>query len=262
MHLVRRLDALWVPRIATFKNGTLSIPMNVDILKRLVDISIWVLIQSRTRFKTKFLFFLYVYVQIINSILHTNHVMDEGRLRRLLTNKYKSIGVTFRGGCVNSWLLANVTKTDILTTLTRRNALRLFGVISLGREKTVVSKQKWAYPVWYIIHIAALHESSMVEPTLFWSFMDTIPHIIPCVICAEHARLQLQTIPRETYRGHLFTYTSMFHQHSKSQGELSTLERNQLRAMYRTNTKLLLVTLHELLPELQWNSFESNMAMS
>ena len=231
--------------------------MNVDVLRQLVDVSIWVLIQSRTRFKTKFLFFLYVYVQVTNSILHTRHAMDDGRLRRLLTSKYQSVGVTFPGGCVNAWLLSNVMKTDILTTLTRRNALRLFGVFSLGRDKIVVSKQKWAYPVWYIIHICALHDSSSVEPTLFWSFMDTIPHIIPCVVCAEHARIQLQTIPRETYRGHLFTYTSMFHQHSKSQNELSTLDRNQLRAMYRTNTKLLLSKLRDLIPELQWNNLDT-----
>ncbi len=231
--------------------------MNVDILRRLVDVSIWVLIQSRTRFKTKFLFFLYVYIRITNAMFRTNHVIDDGRLRRLLQNKYASIGITFTGGCMDSWLLANVMKMDILTTLTRRNALRLFGVIALGRDKIVVSKQKWAYPVWYVIHIASLHESSTVEPTLFWSFMDTIPHIIPCVICAEHARTQLQTIPRETYRGHLFTYTSMFHQNSKSKPELSTLERNQLRAVYRTNTKLLLTQLRDIIPELQWNSLES-----
>jgi len=74
---------------------------------------------------------------------------------------------------------------------------------------------------------------------------------------AEHARIQLQTIPRETYRGHLFTYTSMFHQHSKSQNELSTLDRNQLRAMYRTNNKLLLSKLRDLLPELQWNNLDT-----
>jgi hypothetical protein len=141
--------------------------------------------------------------------------------------------------------------------VTRRNALRLFGVFSLGRSKIVVSKQKWAYPVWYIIHIASLHESSAAEPALFWSFMDTIPHIIPCVICAEHARIQLQTIPRETYRGHLFTYTSMFHQNSKSNPELTPLARNQLRAMYRTNTKLLLTQLRDIIPELQWNNLES-----
>lgn len=231
--------------------------MNVDVLRRLVDVSIWILIQSRTRFKTKFLFFLYVYVQITNAILHTHHAMDDGRLRRLLENKYNSIGVTFTGGCINSWLLSNVMQTDILTTLTRRNALRLFGVVALGSEKLVVSKQKWAYPVWYIIHIASLHESSTTEPMLFWSFMDTIPHIIPCVICAEHARIQLQTIPKETYRGHLFTYTSMFHQNSKSQPELSTLERNQLRAVYRSNTKLLLAKLRDVIPELQWNNLET-----
>lgn len=231
--------------------------MNVDILRRLVDVSIWILVQSRTRFKTKFLFFLYVYIRITNAIFHTNHTIDESRLRRLLENKYTSIGKTFTGGCMDSWLLENVMKMDILTTLTRRNALRLFGVIALGRDKVVVSKQKWAYPVWYIIHIASLHESSAVEPTLFWSFMDTIPHIIPCVICAEHARIQLQTIPRETYRGHLFTYTSMFHQNSKSKPELSTLERNQLRATYRTNTKLLITQLRGIIPELQWNNLDN-----
>ena len=97
--------------------------------------------------------------------------------------------------CIDSWLLSQVTRTDILTTLTRRNALRLFGVFSIGSDKVVVSKQKWAYPVWYIIHIASLHESSVREPALFWSFMDTIPHIIPCVICAEHARIASPHLP-------------------------------------------------------------------
>jgi len=230
--------------------------MNVDILRRLLDVSIWALIQSRIRFKTKFLFYLYAYVQIANAILHTEHRMDEVRLRKLLENKYNSIGVAFPGGCLNTWLLTNVMQRDILTTLTRRNALRLFGVYALGHGKITVAKQKWAYPVWYVIHLAALHESSSREPRLFWSLMDTIPHIIPCVICAEHARVQLQTIPRETYRHHLFTYTSMFHQNSKSQPELSTLERNQLRAMYRTHTELLVEKLRALLPELQWNRLD------
>ena len=49
----------------------------------------------------------------------------------------------------------------------------------------------------------------------------------------------------------------MFHQHSKSQNELSTLDRNQLRAMYRTNNKLLLSKLRDLLPELQWNNLDT-----
>jgi hypothetical protein len=231
--------------------------MNVDILRRLLDVSIWILIQSRTRFKSKFLFFLYVYVQIANTIMNVNHQMDDRRLLKLLENKYSSIGITFPGGCVKSWLLSNVTKVDILTTLTRRNALRLFGVFSLGRDKVVVTKQKWAYPVWYIIHLASLHENSTAEPALFWSFMETIPHVIPCIICSEHARIQLQTIPREIYHGHLFTYTSMFHQNSKSKPELSTLERNQLRAVYRTNTKLLATQLRYTIPELQWNNLDS-----
>ena len=105
-------------------------------------------------------------------------------------------------------------------------------------DKNHISKETWGRPMWYIIHHTAAYSPSILNQTwavAYKSFMYCLHYVLPCPICREHIKENLEKLPIDSYlltRDSIFEYTWMLHNVVNIMLKKATLTLAQAEALY------------------------------
>jgi len=96
--------------------------------------------------------------------------------------------------------------------------------------------QVWAPPMWNTIHIIALaypKQPSYAEKKAAKEFFESLPFLLPCIICKEHLKIHMNKFPISPHldrREDLFKWTVMLHNEVNKSLNKATM--TELEALY------------------------------
>ena len=176
---------------------------NKTVLLYLLKISVWLCIAPRYVITNSFIENMWVYVKSAQNIFDINMPIQDTYIHSAVKNS---------------------------TEFHKNDVFHMFNVHTFGLNPRV-TKNQWAYPIWYIIHAASIKTTSKKD---FVQLLHSIPHIIPCDVCSTHSTKFLkENNVNEVPMNKLFEYTSNFHQESKSLEYLTDKENNNLKKIYK-----------------------------
>ena len=93
--------------------------------------------------------------------------------------------------------------------------------------------QVWGPPMWYMLHVASTY-ANMTQDGVDWqNVIKSLPFIIPCLECREHARKFIESTPMLLPNAnYLFVYLAKMHNRVNARTKKSILDYNDLAASY------------------------------
>lgn len=175
---------------------------NKLVLLYLTRVSVWLCIAPRKVITSAFIEHIWFFVKSAQKIFDINMTIQDAHINSAIRSS------------------SEFTKNDVFI---------MFNVHTFGLDPHV-TKTQWAYPLWYIIHAAAIVVSSKKD---LIDLLHSVVHIIPCGICSQHMDdFMIQNDISKVPIDQLFSYTSNLHQQSKSLQYLTPSDNMELKKMY------------------------------